>query len=133
MPEIRSLSGRIIAAKFLQHRPCRLVPVEAELSLELNRREPRGVGCDQVCGGEPEMKRNACDARSYLPSPTLGAGKTSTERVPACSTRTPRREHIGDTGSRPASGTRRGTGDSRLPLRSGFGTQPRCAESRVGP
>src|SRR5512132_1562929 len=75
----------------------------------------------------------ACDDRSHLPSPTLGAGKTCTERVPACSTRTPRREHIGDTDSRPASGTRRGTGDSRLPSRSGSGTQPRCAGSRVGP
>src|SRR5512147_2768841 len=78
-------------------------------------------------------EERACDARSYLPSPTLGAGKSCTKTVPACSTRTPRREHIGDTGSRPASGTRRGTGDSRLPSRSGSGTQPRCAGSRVGP
>ena len=63
------------AAKFLQHRPCRLVPVEAELSLKLNRREPRRVGRDQVCGGEPEMKRNAramqdrtCRHRHLMPA-----------------------------------------------------------------
>src|SRR5512132_3494178 len=35
-----------------------------------------------------DEEERACDVGSYLPSPTLGAGKTCTERVPACSTRT---------------------------------------------
>src|SRR5512147_680537 len=58
MPEMRfslgvSSHGEVSAAS------SRLVPVEAALSLKLNRREPRRVGRDQICGGEPEMKRNS--------------------------------------------------------------------------
>ena len=74
-----------------------------------------------------------CDARPSLPSPTPDAGKIGTGTGRARPTRRPRRAHIADTGSRPASGTRRDTAGSAPPSRSGSGTRSTSAESRVWP
>ena len=44
------------AAQLLQHRPGGLVAGEPELALQLQRREARRVGGDEVGGGEPERQ-----------------------------------------------------------------------------
>ena len=63
------------AAELLHHRPSRLVPVEPELSLELKRREPGGVGRHQVGRPEPQVQRKpgavhdrACRHRCLMPA-----------------------------------------------------------------
>ena len=46
------------AAQLLEHRPRCLVPAETELPLELDRREPQRMGCDQIGRCEPEPERD---------------------------------------------------------------------------
>jgi len=66
------------APKFLEHGPRRLVAPEAELALELESRESRGLSRDQVGGPEPlrewdsrpVQNRSRCDRGVVTASPT---------------------------------------------------------------